>query len=140
MILDIICSSEVDTQDELVDKLRQGGLAVTQATISRDIKELELIKIPGKARKSRYAQVNMTSNIAAKYGNIFKESVISLQAARNIIITKTVTGGANSACAFIDQLEYDDILGSIAGDDTIFTLVADEEKAKEVVKKLKNFF
>ena len=137
-ILDIISMHELDTQDDLVSILQQRGFVVTQATVSRDIKQLGLVKIAGKSKKYRYVQVNYKENgYNAKYDNIFKESVLSMQCAGNIIVIKTVTGAANSACAFIDNMVISDMLGSIAGDDTIFCVTKSAESAAEVLKMLK---
>lgn len=141
VILDIIKNYEIDTQEELVERLIQMGCLVTQATVSRDIKNLELVKVPGIQKKYRYMQVGYTqNNIQNKFGAIFKESVLHIQTARNIVVIKTVEGGANSACAFIDNLNLSDLLGSIAGDDTIMAIAPTDEKAIEIANLLKNYF
>lgn len=141
LILDIINQYEIDTQDELVAMLESKGCEVTQATASRDVKELELVKVAGKEKRYKYAQVGGAMfGDHTKYGNIFRESVVSLQYALNLVIIKTVHGGANSAAAFIDNLSITEILGSIAGDDTIFIATKDEESAKRITEQLKSYF
>ena len=120
-ILDIIEQHELDTQEELASMLQQLGYNVTQATVSRDIKQLGLVKVAGKSKKYRYTQVSYKEHgLHAKYDNIFKESVLSMQNAGNIIVIKTVSGAANSAGAFIERMNLPQLLGTIAGADTIF--------------------
>lgn len=137
-ILDIVMSNELDTQEELVTMLQQYGFNVTQATVSRDIKQLGLVKVSGTVKKYRYTRVDYKeSGLRNKYDNIFKESVLSMQIAGNIIVIKTVSGAANSAGAFIDHLMIPQILGSIAGDDTIFCATKSEKDAETVLKMLK---
>lgn len=141
LILDIINQFEIDTQDELVSMLNSKGCEVTQATASRDVKELELVKVAGREKRYKYAQVGSAAyGDRTKYGNIFRESVVSLQYAQNLVVIKTVHGGANSAAAFIDNLSIGDIIGSIAGDDTIFIATKSEECAKRITEQLKNCF
>lgn len=141
LLLELIKKYEIDTQEELVEKLVNAGCDVTQATISRDIKQLELIKVPGVVKKQRYMQVNYSTNhIQNKFGNIFKESVLHIQTAGNLIVIKTVNGGANSACAFIDNLNLVDLIGSIAGDDTIFSATTSPESAQTIANTLKSYF
>ncbi len=137
-ILDIIGMHELDTQEELVAMLQKCGYNVTQATVSRDIKQLGLVKVAGKSKKYKYIQVNYKENgLKSKYDNIFRESVLSIQSAENMIVIKTVSGAANSACAFIDHMMIPELLGSIAGDDTIFCVADSTENAIKVVDLLK---
>ena len=140
IILDIIDKHEVGTQGELVELLRKPGFDATQATVSRDIKELGLVKVSGSERKYKYVKADGGAHkISAKFGNIFKECVLSVRSAANIIVIKTVIGGANSACAFIDHLNLPQVIGTLAGDDTIFTVIADGEDVKETVKLLESY-
>ncbi|MGN0771710.1 MAG: arginine repressor [Christensenellales bacterium] len=141
LILDIIGQFEIDTQEELVAMLQSKGCEVTQATASRDVKELELVKVSGREKRYRYAQVGSAGYADhTKYGNIFRESVVSLQRAKNLIVIKTVHGGANSAAAFIDNMALSEVLGSIAGDDTIFIVTPDDESAQRAIEQLKSCF
>ena len=140
-ILDIITQNELDTQEELASMLQQRGYNVTQATVSRDIKQLGLVKIAGKSKKYRYTQVSYKEHgLHAKYDNIFKESVLSMQNAGNMIVIKTVSGAANSAGAFIDRMNLPQLLGSIAGDDTIFCVTKSEQDAIEVINLIKESY
>lgn len=137
-ILDLISTHELDTQEELVAMLVDCGYNVTQATVSRDIKQLGLVKVAGKSKKYRYIQVNYKENgLKSKYDNIFRESVLSIQSAENIIVIKTVSGAANSACAFIDHMMIPELLGSIAGDDTIFCVADSVQSARKIIDILK---
>ncbi len=140
-ILDIITQNELDTQEELASMLQQRGYNVTQATVSRDIKQLGLVKIAGKSKKYRYTQVSYKEHgLHAKYDNIFKESVLSMQNAGNMIVIKTVSGAANSAGAFIDRMNLPQLLGSIAGDDTIFCVTRTEKDAVDVINIIKDSY
>ena len=140
-ILDIITQNELDTQEELASMLQQRGYNVTQATVSRDIKQLGLVKIAGKSKKYRYTQVSYKEHgLHAKYDNIFKESVLSMQNAGNMIVIKTVSGAANSAGAFIDRMNLPQLLGSIAGDDTIFCVTRTEQDAVDVINIIKGSY
>lgn len=140
-ILEIINTYEVEKQEELVEYLIQQGFEATQATVSRDIKQLRLVKMHGEKKKYKYTQVKYsTDGISSKFGSLFKESVLSIQTAGNIVVIKTVTGSANSAAAFFDKQEFDCILGSIAGDDCIIAVARTPEDALNVVSTLKSYF
>ncbi len=140
-ILEIINEVEIERQEELVAILIERGFDATQATISRDIKQLGLVKMHGEKKKFKYTQVKYaTDGISAKFGNLFKESVLSIQTAGNIVVIKTVTGSANSAAAFLDKQDFETILGSIAGDDCIIAVATTPEEAQNVAKTLKSFF
>lgn len=139
-IIDIINKYEIERQEELVDKLIDAGFVVTQATVSRDIKQLGLVKTRGERKKFKYTQVKYTaSGVYEKFGNLFKESVLSIQAASNIIVIKTVPGAANSAASFVDKQEFESLLGTIAGDDTIFMVATSQEEANHIIHTLKNY-
>lgn len=136
-ILDIIGRLEVETQEELVNELKKAKFEVTQATISRDIKELGLIKVLTDSRKYKYA-VDKTgeSNVSIKMINIFRESVISIHHAENIIVAKTLSGSASSAALLIDKSGFEGVLGCIAGDDTIFVVLQDKSFIEPLMQKL----
>ena len=139
-IIDLIEQHDIETQDELVRLLNEQGFSATQATVSRDIKELGLIKILGADKKYKYVKAEAAPHkISVKFGNIFKECVLSIQYANNLVVIKTVAGGANSACAFIDHLNLSQIIGTLAGDDTIFAVVAQDADVKETVDLLKSY-
>ena len=130
-ILQIISENNIETQDELITKLCDSGFDVTQATVSRDIKQLQLVKISTEDGKYKYAlprRDDVTSN--AKFKNILYETTISAQNAENIVVIKTYPGMANAAAAAVDALAGEMIIGCIAGDDTIFIVVKDDEQAE----------
>lgn len=140
-LLEIVTLYEIDKQEDLVTILHDYGFDVTQATISRDIKQLGLVKVAGSTKKYRYTQVNIRERgLKNKYDNIFKECVLSLQSAGNIIVIKTVSGAANSAGAYLDNLMIPSILGTIAGDDTIICVATTEKDAQDTLKLLKDTF
>lgn len=131
-ILRIIEDVDVETQDQLLSELKARGLTSTQATISRDIKELHLIKeLTGYGTYKYAASGRKTSmNIAGRLRTIFKEGVTSFDRAQNIVVLKTMPGLASAACAAIDGMEISDLVGSLAGDDTAVLIMRDSEKAE----------
>lgn len=137
-ILEVISKNEVETQEDLVRLLIQNGFNVTQATISRDIKELKLIKVLSDRGIYKYAQgeVQRSDNIDI-YIRMFKDTVKSVDSAGTLIIVKTLSGSANAACETIDHLGLSDIVGTIAGDNTIFVAVREERAVKDVLKRFK---
>jgi len=136
-ILDVIKQYEIETQEELISVLRSANYDVTQATVSRDINELQLIKVAGMQKKYRYAQVTQGSTIDnAKFLSLFKAAVISIEAAQNIVVVKTLISNANPVAATVDSLNYDEILGSVAGDDTLLIVTHNNTEAQNVVAKL----
>lgn len=138
-ILEIISSRHVSTQEELQDLLLQNNYEVTQATISRDIKELRLVKDLADDGSYIYStgQTKSADNISRRTGGIVNEAIISIDYALNTIVIKCFAGMANAACAAIDSMNHDEILGSIAGDDTIFLLCRSEESARIFTNKLR---
>ena len=137
-ILEIINSHSVETQEELQELLRQAGYAVTQATVSRDIKELRLVKTPGQGGGYRYATAKGGSeHISAKFHSIFAGSVVQVQYAQNIVVVHCLPGMAQAACAAMDSLHWDQVIGTLAGDDTFFCVVTSERDAEDLVIELK---
>ena len=137
-ILEIISENVIETQDDLIEKLRESGFPVTQATVSRDIKQLGLVKTATKSGGYKYtAAKNEASGNEVKYKNIMKETVLSAQNAENIVVVKTYSGMANAAAAAMDALAGDEIVGSIAGDDTIFVVVRTDEDAESFTEYVK---
>ncbi len=136
-ILEFVNSENIDTQDVLLQKLRDCGFDVTQATISRDIKQLKLIKVSTGEGGYRYApREEGDPRQTAKYLNIMKETVVSVNSANNFIVIKTYTGMAQAACAAFDAMYFSDILGSIAGDDTIFVALESSEGASRLANEV----
>lgn len=136
-ILELISTSEIETQEELVTALKNANFDVTQATISRDIKELGLIKILSDSKKYKYAVVSSSAQaLSNKCLNIFKECVISVKSAMNLTIVKVIRGTAGMVSNLIDQLSMSQILGCTYGDDTVLVITNDPEDAFFVRDKL----
>ena len=136
-ILELIEKYNIETQEELADKLKEIGMDVTQATVSRDIKELRLIKVMNGDERYRYAPVSHTEGtITNRLLTIFTESYISCDYANNIVVVKTLPGMAQASASAVDSLKWIDIVGTIAGDDTIMVVCRAEKIAEELVNKL----
>ena len=138
-ILELISAQEICTQEELADKLKADGFETTQATISRDIKELKLLKIPSKNKDGqlKYGLANMSDDkSSAKFYNILKETVVDIKPAKNLLVVKTYSGMAQAAAAAIDAIDFPEALGSIAGDDTMLLIFAEDETAELVARRL----
>ncbi len=137
-ILEIINNFEIETQEELQSKLRDAGFEVTQATISRDIRELRLVKEQSESGRYIYSagKKNYNDNMAGRFISIFSESIISVDYALNTVCVKCFSGTANAACAAIDSMQWSGVVGTIAGDDTIFVLCKTEESAKNFTLNL----
>ena len=139
-ILEIIGANEIETQEELCAELNKRGYTVTQATVSRDVKDLRLFKVAGVSKKYRYAYIDDGNNkISPKMHNLFRECVLSIQPAMNQVVVKTLRGNGRNAGMIVDKLNLPEIVGSIAGDDTLLIVAASEEKALVVVEKLNEF-
>lgn len=137
-IIKIITEKEINTQNELVNELTEAGFNVTQATVSRDINELGLIKVAGKEKKIRYS-VHHTEHKLGKLSTLFKESVIKMDTAMNLIVIKTYDGSANAACLLLDKLDLPNIVGTLAGDDTILVIAKTPEDVPEIYAQLKEY-
>ena len=137
-ILRIIEEVDVETQDQLLEQLRLRGVTSTQATISRDIKELHLIKeLTGYGTYKYVVSERKTSlNFAGRLRTIFKEGVTSFDMAQNIVVVKTMPGLASAACAAVDGMEIPDLVGSLAGDDTALLIMRTNEAAAEFCNEI----
>ncbi len=137
-ILELIEKFSMETQEELSDKLRENGFAVTQATVSRDIKELRLIKVLTEEGRYRYAVSSKGSaaSVSSKFRIIFKESVVSVDCAGNIVCVRTLAGMAHAAASAVDAMSLTDFVGCLAGDDTIFILLRSESSAVVIAQEL----
>ena len=132
-ILEIIKTNEVETQDQLLALLRQAGYSVTQATVSRDIRELQLVKGQTKDGRYKYISGNYDNRpISERFIRIFRESVVSYQCAQNLIVVKTLSGCSGAAGEAIDCLSLEHIVGSISGDNTLLVIVDHEDNVKSV--------
>ena len=139
-ILDIISKMEIETQEELCAELNKQNYKVTQATVSRDIKELRLFKVAGVEKKYKYAYIDEGLNrISPKMQNLFRECVLSLRPAMNQVVIKTLRGNGSNAGMIVDKLNFQEIVGSIAGDDTLLIVTESPEQANIVVEKLNEF-
>ena len=137
MILEIIAQEVVETQEQLLALLQARGFTGTQATISRDIKQLHLIKAP--AGKYRYAVSDHGAkiNIANKQQTIFRESILRVDYAQNLVVLHTMVGLANGAAAALDGMDIDFLIGTLAGDDTVLLIMRDNESAAELATSIK---
>lgn len=134
-ILEIISHTDTVTQKELIDKLKESGFHVTQATVSRDIKELGIIKAPRPEHGYKYVLPEKLSGTLSKHLSIFSQSVISIQYALHTVVAKTLPGMAQAAAAAIDNIAGNEFIGSIAGDDTILVVTQSESHAKALAEK-----
>ena len=139
MILDIIAKEHIETQEQLLEQLRKRGVASTQATISRDIKQLHLVKEPTGHGTYKYAISSSRArlNIADKLRTIFRESVLSVDCAQNLVVLKTIEGMANGAAFTLDNMQDTDIVGTLAGDDTILLVFHDNANALDFCEQVK---
>lgn len=138
-ILKIIKSKKIKTHEQLIEELNKSGFSVTQATVSRDIKEMGLIKAPDPEGGSMYAMASGISG-EGKPINIFSDAVRDIECALHTVVVKTYPGMASAVAASVDSAMHNEFLGSIAGDDTLLIIASDEEKAAEIMKKLRKFF
>ena len=133
-ILSIIEQYDIETQEELAGKLREKGIVVTQATVSRDIKELRLLKVLSGSGGYKYATADKAEHgLSDRFVRMFKDSVLSISFAGNIIVIKTLSGSANVAAEAIDSMHLTEILGTMAGDNTILVIVKNEDEAVQTV-------
>lgn len=136
-IIELITKHDIETQEELADMLNDAGYNVTQATISRDIRELKLTKVAIDTGRQKYiALQNQESGLGEKYVRILKDGFLSMDRAQNIMVVKTVPGMAMAVAAALDALHIDGIVGCIAGDDTIMCAIRDANETVEVMDKL----
>ena len=139
-IIELITNYDIETQEELAAKLVENGFNVTQATISRDIRELNLTKIATKGGKQKYA-VQSSSDIVSnsKYMRVLNDGIITMDTAGNILVVKTVSGMAMAVAAALDAMQIKEILGCIAGDDTIMCVVKHAEETDRVKEHIESF-
>ncbi len=139
-ILEIISEKEIETQEELCQELNARDILATQATISRDIKDMRLIKVSGVEKRYRYIYLGKGEvGLSGKMRNLFKESVLSIRNANNNVVVRTLSGNGANAGAVIDKLSYPEILGSVAGDDTVIIVCDTTENANAIVERLNGF-
>lgn len=138
-IKELVEQYEIETQEELADKLKEAGYVVTQATVSRDIRELKLSKIPMGAGRRKYAVLSNNDHyLGDKYIRVLRDGFVSMDMAQNILVIKTVSGMAMAVAAALDAMKLKEIVGSIAGDDTIMMAVRTVEDTQAVMGKIRN--
>ena len=142
VIRDIIENSLVETQEDLAAALRARHIDVTQATVSRDIKTLMLVKVPAGNGRYRYALPREKGALLSKerMARLFYDSVVSLDYSENIVVVKTLPGAANAVASILDRMSWQEIVGTVAGDDSILVVVKPKEAAPEVVRRMEKFF
>ena len=137
-ILELIVKNEIGTQEELTARLDEAGFNATQATVSRDIREMKLTKVADAAGKLRYVAYKTTEDdMNEKYIRIFLDGFVSMDNAQNILVVKTVSGMAMAVAAALDHMDYPEIVGSIAGDDTIMCAIRSMDDTVALMSKLK---
>ncbi len=138
-IIELIQEYDIEKQEDLADRLREEGYRVTQATVSRDIRELHLSKVQSGNGKQKYIVIGHDdSHLADKYIRVLKDGFVSMDNAQNILVVKTVAGMAMAVAAAIDAMKMREIVGSIAGDDTIMIAVRTTQETKEVMEKIED--
>jgi len=136
MILNLIASENIETQEELAKLLSAKGFSVTQATVSRDIKELRLIKVLTGEGKYKYATVEKAeSDLQERFIRLFSNCVVSITSAGNLIVVKTVPGSAPVAAEAIDSMKWPEIAGSLAGDNTLFVAIREGKSVSDMIKR-----
>ncbi|MBP5198547.1 MAG: arginine repressor [Lachnospiraceae bacterium] len=137
-IIEIIENNDVETQEDLALRLKEAGFAVTQATVSRDIRELKLTKVTTLSGKQKYVVLSEDGKRGDKYTRVLSDGLVSMDMAQNILVVKTVSGMAMAVAAALDELKFDEIVGCIAGDDTIFVAVRTVSETKSLMEKISN--
>ena len=136
-IIELINKYHIETQEELADYLNQEGFTVTQATVSRDIRDLKLTKISSENGKQRYALHQTSgSGMSEKYIRVLKDGYVSMDMAQNILVIKTVAGMAMAVAAALDAMKWNEVVGCIAGDDTILCAIRSTEDTVKVMDKI----
>ena len=137
-ILELIHEYEIETQEELAQRLEEAGFKVTQATVSRDIRELCLTKVANKKGRSVYSVLQgQNRNLSEKYSRVLRDAFVSMDTAQNILVIKTVPGMAMGVAAALDELKFSEIIGSIAGDDTVMSVIKTADQSLLVMEKLR---
>ncbi|MDL2206169.1 arginine repressor [Eubacteriales bacterium OttesenSCG-928-N13] len=138
MILEIIESQNIETQEDLAEQLKRHGVRVTQATVSRDIKELRLLKVLSENGGYKYATAERAEQgLSDRFIRIFSESVLSMTSANNLIVIRTLSASANAAAEAIDSLKWSEVLGTLAGDNTILVIVQSDDEVEGVLNRFK---
>ncbi len=138
-IKELIQQYDIDTQEELASRLNEAGFKVTQATVSRDIRALKMMKVTGKDGKSRYVILQeLPTEMGEKYTRVLHDALLTIDQGQNILVIRTVPGMAMGVAVALDALNWEEILGSIAGDDTVMCVARTLEEASSVAERLKS--
>ena len=142
VIMEIINERDIETQNQLMDALAERGVKSTQATLSRDIRDMRLVKELGPKGNYRYvaAAKQETPDLDVRLKKIFKESLVSYDVAQNIVVLKTLPGLANGACSALDGMDIEGLVGTLAGDDTAFLAMKDNASANTLYKEIESLF
>ena len=135
----IILDFEISSQEELTERLALQGYNVSQSTISRDINELNLIKTDGVVKKFKYSKPIIADNVSSQIYNLFKHATTSISSANNLIVIKTLAGNASAVGMAVDEMRFSEILGTVAGDDTLLIITKTNADAESVIKTLRSF-
>lgn len=136
-MIELIEKHDIETQEELAGYLKEAGFSVTQATVSRDIRELKLSKVPSGNGKQKYVVLKQEdSHLGDKYIRVLKDGFVSMDMAQNILVVKTVSGMAMAVAAAVDAMKFPEIVGCIAGDDTIMVAVRTVEETRTLMDKI----
>lgn len=137
-ILDIIEKQKIETQEELASALNARGIRVTQATVSRDIKELRLLKVLTPSGKYKYATGDQAdNNLTDRFIRMLAESLLSVSSANNLIVVKTLSGSANVAAEALDSMHWPEVLGTLAGDNTVLLIIRSNEETITVTSRIR---
>ena len=137
-IAELVSRYEIETQEELAEKLKEAGFTVTQATISRDIRQMNLSKLPTGNGRQKYVILKKENELLSdKYIRVLRDGFVSMDMAQNILVIKTVSGMAMAVAAAIDAMKFEEIVGSIAGDDTIMMAIRTVEDTQVVMRKIR---
>ncbi len=139
MILEIITHENIETQEQLLARLQERGISSTQATMSRDIKQMHLVKEPVGQGSYRYAVSGSRTrlNAAEKLRNILRESIVGVDYAQNIVVIKTMPGLANGACSALDHMDIPNLVGTLAGDDTAIIIMRSKDDAAAISQTIR---
>ncbi|MBD8497723.1 MULTISPECIES: transcriptional regulator AhrC/ArgR [Paenibacillus] len=139
-IREIVMNNDIETQDELVDSLRKAGFQVTQATVSRDMKELHLIKVPMDNGRYKYSlPIDQRFNPAQKLKRALLDNFVSIDYAENLVVMKCLPGTSNAIAVLMDSIEWPDILGTVCGDDTILIVARSKDSSKKVIDQVMSY-
>ena len=137
-IVELVGKYHIETQEELADRLKQEGFQITQATVSRDIRDLKLTKVPTDDGRQKYVVLKATENaLKEKYIRILKDGFVSMDMAQNILVIKTESGMAMAVAAALDEMHWNEVVGCIAGDDTIMCAIRSVDETVSVMDKLR---